>query len=134
MPRTDVPQRELRGLTPHDITQHYASERVTAFQMEGHQLTTCLPIRRILEGHVVGPEGIGASFGRPQTGAQFRPAVMSFTGLPLLGSKEGRLLIFQQHQFLAGCATVDMKMQNSSHFHGDANFQTSTVTIIFFVV
>uniref|UniRef100_A0A2N9GU89 RNase H type-1 domain-containing protein n=1 Tax=Fagus sylvatica TaxID=28930 RepID=A0A2N9GU89_FAGSY len=63
MPRTDVPQRELRGLTPHDITQHYASERVTAFQMEGHQLTTCLQIRRILEGHVVRPEG------RPQTGA-----------------------------------------------------------------
>uniref|UniRef100_A0A2N9F1B5 Uncharacterized protein n=1 Tax=Fagus sylvatica TaxID=28930 RepID=A0A2N9F1B5_FAGSY len=58
MPRTDVPQRELRGLTPHDITQHYASEWVTAFQMEGHQLTTCLPIRRILEGHVVRPEGI----------------------------------------------------------------------------
>jgi hypothetical protein len=58
MPRTDVPQRELRGLTPHDITQHYASRRVTAFQMEGHQLTTCLQIRRILEGHVVRPEGI----------------------------------------------------------------------------
>uniref|UniRef100_A0A2N9EKU0 Uncharacterized protein n=1 Tax=Fagus sylvatica TaxID=28930 RepID=A0A2N9EKU0_FAGSY len=56
MPRTDVPQRELRGLTPHDITQHYASRRVTAFQMEGHQLTTCLQIRRILEGHVVRPE------------------------------------------------------------------------------
>uniref|UniRef100_A0A2N9GJ57 RNA-directed DNA polymerase n=1 Tax=Fagus sylvatica TaxID=28930 RepID=A0A2N9GJ57_FAGSY len=35
MPRTDVPQRELRGLTPHDITQHYASERVTAFQNGG---------------------------------------------------------------------------------------------------
>uniref|UniRef100_A0A2N9F8C1 Protein kinase domain-containing protein n=1 Tax=Fagus sylvatica TaxID=28930 RepID=A0A2N9F8C1_FAGSY len=56
MPRTDVPQHELRGLTPHDITQHYASEWVTAFQMEGHQLTTCLQIRRILEGHVVRPE------------------------------------------------------------------------------
>uniref|UniRef100_A0A2N9ERL6 Reverse transcriptase n=1 Tax=Fagus sylvatica TaxID=28930 RepID=A0A2N9ERL6_FAGSY len=90
MPRTDVPQRKLRGLTPHDITQHYASERVTAFQMEGHQLTTCLPIRRILEGHVVGPEG-----------------------LPLLGSLDGSQLILQQLQFLASCATVDMKMRTS---------------------
>ena len=35
----------------------------------------------------------------------------SFAGLPFLGSKEGRLLIFQQLQFLASCATVDMKMQ-----------------------
>uniref|UniRef100_A0A2N9GKH7 Uncharacterized protein n=1 Tax=Fagus sylvatica TaxID=28930 RepID=A0A2N9GKH7_FAGSY len=52
---------------------------------------------------------------------QFRPVCYSFAGLPFLGSKEGRLLIFQQHQFLAGCATVDMKMQNSGHFHGDAN-------------
>jgi hypothetical protein len=153
MPRTDVPQRELRGLTPHDITQHYASERVTAFQMEGHQLTTCLPIRWILEGHVVGPEGIRNSslsysqheqyfpiqkwtlkvflgintdkdIGAPLAGPKPVPiptSCYSFTGLPLLGSKEGRLLIFQRHQFLAGCATVDMKMQNSSHFHGDAN-------------
>uniref|UniRef100_A0A2N9GXI9 Uncharacterized protein n=1 Tax=Fagus sylvatica TaxID=28930 RepID=A0A2N9GXI9_FAGSY len=75
MPRTDVPQRELRGLTPHDITQHYASERVTAFQMEGHQLTTCLQIRRILEGHVVRPEG-----------------------LPARGLTDCRPLISQQHQ------------------------------------
>jgi hypothetical protein len=37
----------------------------------------------------------------------------SFADLPFLGSKEGRLLIFQQLQFLAGCATVDMKMQTS---------------------
>uniref|UniRef100_A0A2N9G5D9 Transposase (putative) gypsy type domain-containing protein n=1 Tax=Fagus sylvatica TaxID=28930 RepID=A0A2N9G5D9_FAGSY len=75
MPRTDVPQRELRGLTPHDITQHYASEWVTAFQMEGHQLTTCLQIRRILEGHVVRPEG-----------------------LPARGLTDCRPLISQQHQ------------------------------------
>ena len=58
MSRTDVPQRELRGLTPRNTTQHYASESVTAFQTEGHQLTTCLQIRRSLEGHVVWPEGI----------------------------------------------------------------------------
>uniref|UniRef100_A0A2N9GA07 Uncharacterized protein n=1 Tax=Fagus sylvatica TaxID=28930 RepID=A0A2N9GA07_FAGSY len=66
MPHTDVPQRELRGLTPHDTTQHYASERVTAFQMEGHQLTTCLQIRRTLEGHVVRPEAtsVGAVCGK----------------------------------------------------------------------
>ena len=62
MSRTDVPQRELRGLTPRDTTQHYASEKVTAFQTEGHQLTTCLQIRRSLEGHVVRPEGIRNSF------------------------------------------------------------------------
>ena len=35
----------------------------------------------------------------------------SFAGFPFLGSKEGRLLIFQQLQFLASYATVDMKMQ-----------------------
>ena len=58
MPHTDVPQRELRGLTPRDTTQHYASERVTAFQTDGHQLSTRLQIRRSLEGHVVRPEGI----------------------------------------------------------------------------
>uniref|UniRef100_A0A2N9H429 Reverse transcriptase domain-containing protein n=1 Tax=Fagus sylvatica TaxID=28930 RepID=A0A2N9H429_FAGSY len=34
-----------------------------------------------------------------------------FSGLPLLGSLDGSPLIFQQHHFLAGCATVDMKMQ-----------------------
>ena len=58
MSLTDVSQRELKGLTSRDTTQHYASERVTAFQTEGHQLTTCLQIRRSLEGHVVRPEGI----------------------------------------------------------------------------
>ena len=58
MPPTDVPQRELRGLTPRDTTQHYASERVTAFQTDGHQPPTRLQIRRSLEGHVFRPEGI----------------------------------------------------------------------------
>ena len=42
--RTGVLQREYRGLKPRDSTQHYAPERVTAFQMEGHQLTTCSQI------------------------------------------------------------------------------------------
>jgi hypothetical protein len=37
----------------------------------------------------------------------------SFAGLPFLDSTNCRPLIFQQHQFLAGCATVDMKMQTS---------------------
>ena len=58
MSRTGVLQRELRGLKPRDPTQHYAPERVMAFQTEGHQLTTCLQIWRSLEGHVVWPEGI----------------------------------------------------------------------------
>uniref|UniRef100_A0A2N9J520 Uncharacterized protein n=1 Tax=Fagus sylvatica TaxID=28930 RepID=A0A2N9J520_FAGSY len=83
MPRTDVPQRELRGLTPHDITQHYATEWVTAFQMEGHQLTTCLQIRRILEGHVVRPEG-----------------------LPARGLTDCRPLISQQHQLAPSVENV----------------------------
>uniref|UniRef100_A0A2N9HJS8 RNA-directed DNA polymerase n=1 Tax=Fagus sylvatica TaxID=28930 RepID=A0A2N9HJS8_FAGSY len=97
MPRTDVPQRELRGLTPHDITQHYASERVTAFQMEGHQLTTCLPIRRILEGHVVGPED--ANFGHFHGDADFRHQQLA----PSVGSTTSPLTncIACQTSFLA---------------------------------
>jgi hypothetical protein len=38
---------------------------------------------------------------------------LSLAGLPLLGSLDGSQLIFQQLQFLASCATVDMKMQTS---------------------
>jgi hypothetical protein len=37
--------------------------------------------------------------------------LLSLAGLPLLGSLDDSPLIFQQHHFLAGCATVDMKMQ-----------------------
>jgi hypothetical protein len=39
--------------------------------------------------------------------------LLSLAGLPLLGSLDGSQLIFQQLQFLASCATVDMKMQTS---------------------
>jgi hypothetical protein len=39
--------------------------------------------------------------------------LLSLAGLLLLGSLDCRPLIFQQLQFLAGCATVDMKMQTS---------------------
>jgi hypothetical protein len=39
--------------------------------------------------------------------------LLSLAGLSLLGSLDGSQLIFQQLQFLASCATVDMKMQTS---------------------
>jgi hypothetical protein len=38
---------------------------------------------------------------------------LALAGLSLLGSLDSSPLIFQQLQFLAGCATVDMKMQTS---------------------
>uniref|UniRef100_A0A2N9H5N8 Uncharacterized protein n=1 Tax=Fagus sylvatica TaxID=28930 RepID=A0A2N9H5N8_FAGSY len=37
--------------------------------------------------------------------------LLSLAGLLLLGSLDCSPMIFQQHHFLAGCATVDMKMQ-----------------------
>ena len=39
--------------------------------------------------------------------------LLSLAGLSLLGSLDSSPLIFQQLQFLAGCATVDMKIQTS---------------------
>ena len=39
--------------------------------------------------------------------------LLSLAGLPLLGSLDGSQLIFQQLQFLASCATIDMNMQTS---------------------
>jgi hypothetical protein len=50
-------------------------------------------------------KGVGAPLAGPKP-VPIPTSCYSFTGLPFLGTKEGRLLIFQQYQFLAGCATV----------------------------
>jgi hypothetical protein len=57
-------------------------------------------------------KGIGASLAGPKPGP-IPISFYSFAGLPFLGSTDCRPMIFQQHQFLVGCATVDMKMQTS---------------------
>uniref|UniRef100_A0A2N9F125 Integrase catalytic domain-containing protein n=1 Tax=Fagus sylvatica TaxID=28930 RepID=A0A2N9F125_FAGSY len=57
-------------------------------------------------------KGVGAPLAGPKP-VPIPTSCYSFAGLPFLGTKEGRLLIFQQYHFLAGCATVDMKMQTS---------------------
>jgi hypothetical protein len=57
-------------------------------------------------------KGVGAPLAGPKP-VPIPTSCYSFAGLPFLGTKEGRLLIFQQYQFLAGCATVNMKMQTS---------------------
>uniref|UniRef100_A0A2N9HUE2 Integrase catalytic domain-containing protein n=1 Tax=Fagus sylvatica TaxID=28930 RepID=A0A2N9HUE2_FAGSY len=85
------------GLKPHDSTQHYAPERKFTFKV-------FLGINT--------DKGDGAPLAGPKP-VPIPTSCYSFAGLPFLGTKEGRLLIFQQYQFLAGCATVDMKMQTS---------------------
>ena len=55
-------------------------------------------------------KGIGAPLADPKP-MPIPTNLFAFAGLPPLRSTDYSPPIFQQHQFLAGCATVDMTMQ-----------------------